>query len=339
MSHSSVPRRSAVGALLALLNRYAWRVAFTAALSPLMISAPAEACSSCGCTLTGDWLSQGLAAQPGTTFSLRYDYVPQTTLQSGTSTVDRTKIVFPVDREIERYTYNHILTATIDHQFANDWGVDVQLPILTRPHKTFGEDTTEPSFSRTHGIGDLRIVGRWQGLSTPGTVTGIESGLVLPTGQFHQTFKSGPETGEEVDRGLQPGTGTVQAVLGAYHLGALTPELGYFLQVTGQAALNHRDSYRPGSFVQASAALNLTHWRNITPQLQMSFRHTARDSGANADRPNSGGDQVNLSPGLSAKISSRVVGFGFVELPVYNRVNGYQLVPRAKLSLGLLFHL
>ena len=309
------------------------------ALSPLLISSPAWACASCGCTLTADWLSQGLAAQPGTTFSLRYDYVPQITLQSGTHDVDRSAITFPADREIERYTFNHSLTATLDHQFANDFGLNVQLPILTRPHRTIGEGDTEPSFSRTRGIGDLRIVGRWQGLSTPGTVTGIEAGVLLPTGQFHQKFKSGPESGSEVDRGLQPGTGTVQAVLGAYHLGALTNEIGYFVQLTGQAALNHRDGYKPGSFVQASASLNFTHWRNITPQLQVSLRHTARDAGPNADRPNSGGDQINVSPGLSAKISSRVVGFGFVELPLYNRVNGYQLVPKAKLSLGLLFHL
>jgi hypothetical protein len=131
----------------------------------------------------------------------------------------------------------------------------------------------------------------------------------------------------------------LQAVLGAYHLGALTPELGYFVQVTGQTALNDRDDYKPGSFVQASAALNLTRWRNVTPQLQVSFRATGRDNGINSDRPNSGGEQVNVSPGVSAKISSRVVGFTFVELPLYTRVNGYQLVPKVKFSAGLLFHL
>lgn len=303
------------------------------------LSSPAHACASCGCTLTADWLSQGLAAQPGTTFSLRYDYVPQTTLRTGTHEVDRRAIDLPTDREIERYTYNHSLTLTLDHQFANDWGVDVQLPVLTRPHSTIAEGTTAPSHSRTHGIGDLRVVGRWQGLSTPGSVTGLEAGLALPTGRFKQRFNSGPGEGEEVDRGLQPGTGTVQAVLGAYHLGALGPELGYFAQVTGQAALDHRDGYKPGSFVQASAALNYTHWRNVTPQLQLSFRATGRDSGPNSDRPNSGGRQINVAPGVSAKVSSNIVAFGFVELPLYNKVNGYQLAPRAKFSAGLLFHL
>jgi hypothetical protein len=322
------------------MNQFVIRAALLAAASsPILVASPASACASCGCTLTADWLSQGLAAQPGTTISLRYDYVPQTRLQSGTERVDRGTIDLPADRELERYTYNHSATLTVDHQFANDFGLDVQLPVLTRPHSTFGENTTEPSHSRTHGIGDLRIVGRWQGLSTPGTVTGIEAGLVLPTGPFHQTFKSGPEQGEEVDRGLQPGTGTVQGVLGAYHLGPVTRELGYFVQITGQTALDHRDAYKPGSFVQASAALNYTHWRNVTPQLQLSFRATAKDSGPNADRPNSGGEQVNLSPGLSAKLSTRAVAFGFVELPLYDRVNGFQLVPKAKFSAGLLFHL
>ena len=131
------------------------------ALAALLLAgsaAPAWACASCGCTLTADWLSQGLAAQPGTTFSLRYDFVPQTTLRSGTHKVDLGAIALPADRELERYTYNHSLTATLDHQFANDWGIDVQLPLLTRPHKTFAEDTTEPSYSDTRR--DWRPAGR-----------------------------------------------------------------------------------------------------------------------------------------------------------------------------------
>ncbi|MEQ7874300.1 hypothetical protein ABDK56_09895 [Sphingomonas sp. ASV193] len=305
----------------------------------LFLSTPASACASCGCTLTADWLSQGLAAQPGTTLSLRYDYIPQNRLQTGTTILDRSLIELPNEREIERYTYNHSLTVTLDHQFANDFGIDVQLPILTRPHSTYGEDTTEPSHSDTNGIGDLRVVGRWQGLSTPGSVTGLEAGLVLPTGQFRQTFDEGPMSGEDVDRGLQPGTGTVQAVAGIYRLGAVTKTLGYFLHGGGQWALASRDGYKPGAFVQGSAALNYVGWNGITPQIQLSVRHTWRDSGAASDRPNSGGTQVNVAPGLSLKLTDRLVGFGNVELPLYNKVNGYQLTPRAKASVGLLAHL
>ena len=41
------------------------------ASASLTLPTAAEACASCGCTLTADWLSQGLAAQPGTTLTLR----------------------------------------------------------------------------------------------------------------------------------------------------------------------------------------------------------------------------------------------------------------------------
>ncbi len=321
------------------MNRFSLAALLGVAPPLIFWSSAAQACASCGCTLTADWLSQGLAAQPGTTFSLRYDYIPQTTLRSGTDNVDRDAISLPTDREIERYTYNHVVTATLDHQFASDWGIDVQVPYAIRPHSTFAEDTTEPSHSNTEGFGDMTVMARWQGLSRPGSVTGLEAGLVLPSGAFRKTFDAGPGTGEEVDRGLQPGTGTVQAVVGAYHLGALAPELGYFVQVTGQTALNDRAGYKPGSFVQAAGALNYTRWRGFTPQLQLSFRATARDSGPNADRPNSGGEQVNLSPGFSARLGSRATAFAFVQLPLYTRVNGYQLVPKVKASVGVLVHL
>ena len=65
--------------------------------SLLLFATAAQACASCGCTLSADWLSQGLAAQPGTTFSLRYDYIPQTELKSGTDVVDRDAILLPAD--------------------------------------------------------------------------------------------------------------------------------------------------------------------------------------------------------------------------------------------------
>ena len=317
------------------------RAALLGGVPSLIMLCPvaAQACASCGCTLSSDWLSQGLASQPGTSISLRYDYIPQTSLHSDTDAVDTGSIALPTDREIERYTYNHVVTATLDHQFASDWGVNVQLPYYVRPHSTFAEETTAPSHSNTEGFGDLRAMVRWQGLSTPGNVTGLEGGLVLPTGGFHRTFDAGPEQGEEVDRGLQPGTGTVQAVLGAYHFGAITPELDYFVQATDQFALNDREGYRPGNQFQATGALSFTHWRGFTPQLQVNFRAMGKDSGVNADQPNSGGEQVNLSPGFSARLGARLTGFGFIQLPLYNRVNGYQLVPKATFSLGVLMHL
>lgn len=300
---------------------------------------PAFACASCGCTLTSDWLSQGLVSQPGTTVALRYDDVPQTELRTEGHAVSDAGTALPADREIERYTYNHYVTASVDHQFTSDWGVNVQIPFVYRPHETFGEDETDPSFSHTAGIGDVRITARWQGFETPGCITGVQVGVILPTGRFRQRFRSGPEAGEIVDRGLQPGTGTIQAVAGAYLFGKLSADFDYILQVQGQVPLDSRDLYRPGAAIQFSAGTHFTRWRGITPQLEVNFRASGKDSGVNSDRDNSGGEQLYIAPGAIVGVGARASLFGYVQVPIYERVNGYQLVPEYTATVGVQFRL
>jgi hypothetical protein len=309
------------------------------AVSAMTTAAPASACASCGCTLTSDWLSQGLVAQPGTTFALRYDYVPQTELRAGSHKLDRGAISLPTDREIEHYTYNHYVTASLDRQFNSDWGLNVQVPFVYRAHATVSEGDTDQSFSHTNGIGDIRITARWQGFSTPGSINGIQFGLVLPTGKFRQTFRSGPQQGGLVDRGLQPGFGTVEAVLGYYRYGKLATDFDYILQLQGQAPLNSRDLYKPGVSGQLSAGVHYTHWRGITPQFELSFRAAARDKGLNSDHVNSGGEQLYAAPGLIASLGGRASAFTYVQLPLFQHVYGYQLAPHYTVSVGLQYRL
>ncbi len=308
-------------------------------LPAVLAASPAFACASCGCTLTSDWLSQGLVVQPGTTLSLRYDYVPQTELRSENDRVDPRKVSLPADREIERYTHNHYLTATLDRQFDADWGLNVQVPFSYRAHGTVAAGDTDPSFSHTNGIGDVRVTARWQGLSTSGSVNGVQFGIVLPTGRFDQSFRSGPQQGEPVDRGLQPSFGVVQATLGFYRFGRLATNFDYIVQVQGQAPLNSRDLYRPGASGQLSAGIHYTRWHGLTPQLQINARAAARDTGLNADHANSGGTQIYAGPGLIAPIGARASAFAYVQVPLYQRVHGYQLTPRATASVGLQFRL
>lgn len=317
-----------------MLKKFAYLAAGLAAAT----ASPALACSSCGCNLPADWLSQGLVAQAGTTFTLRYDDVPQTQLRNGRSVVDPGSLALPSDEEIERYTYNHYVTATIDHQFAGAWGLDVQIPYVDRPHATIAEQTSAVSHSQTKGLGDARVIGRWQH-AAGAEITGIQFGLKLPTGDFHQTFKAGPAAGEQVDRGLQAGTGTTDAILGVYHFGNLARDFAYILQAQGEVALNEREGYRPGDAVTLSAGLHYEHWRGITPQLQLNFRAAARDRGPESDRPNSGGEQFYLAPGATVALGRRMSAFGYVQLPLYQRVNGNQLAPRYTASLGLTYRM
>ncbi len=310
-----------------------------AAVTAASLAAPAFACASCGCTLTADWLSQGLVAQPGTVFGLRYDYIPQTQLRTGEHALDRGKIVFPTTREIEKYTYNHYVTASLDRQFSTDWGLNLQVPFVYRPHATTDEGDTDLSYSHTGGLGDVRITGRWQGFKTPGSINGIQFGLQLPTGRIHETFDRGPNDGEEADRGIQPGFGVTQLILGYYRYGKLATDFDYILQAQGQLPLYRRDLYRPGKFGQVTAGVHYTAWRGLTPELQLNFRATERDRGENSDTYNTGGEQLYVSPGVIARLGARASAFAYVQVPVYQRLTGYQLSPRATASVGLQYRL
>ena len=66
----------------------------------------AWACSACGCTLSSDWASQGLASSGGWRADVRFDYFNQDQLRAGTQSVSRSSLEVPGESEIQQYTIN-----------------------------------------------------------------------------------------------------------------------------------------------------------------------------------------------------------------------------------------
>jgi hypothetical protein len=319
-----------------MFNRFMSCAAF--GVISLFVAAPANACAGHACNLASDWLTQGLAALPGTSVSVRFDYVPQTQLRLGSKVVNRSAIVFPVDDEIELKTRNYYANLAVDHSFNKDWGINVSVPVQTRPHSTIPEGETDISTSRTRGVGDVKAVARYQGFGGR-AITGIQFGLKLPTGKFRQKFRTGPEAGEDVDRALQNGTGTADAIIGIYRFGKLSGSFDYILQAQGQIPLNSRAHFRTGVDATISGGIDYTGFKTVTPQLQINLRVAGKEKGDASDRPNSGGEQLYISPGLSVKISPKFSTFGVVQLPLYQRGNGFQLFAKYNASLGLQYRL
>lgn len=307
-------------------------LAFTALL---LVSAPsAQACGACGCTLHSDWAAQGYATQPGFRFDLRYDYFNQDQLRAGTKAVDRGSLEIPNEVEIQQKTINRNLTATLDYSPNADWGVTVALPVFNRYHATFAEGDTDPSFSQGNGLGDVRVVGRYQGFSDDHSF-GLQFGLKLPTGATTQTFNAGPQVGEPLDRGLQLGTGTTDLLLGFYAFGSLAPEWGIFGQVLFQKPTGEKDGFKPGDGVNANVGVRYTGFAGVTPQLQLNLRAEGREVGVNADVDNSGATLVYLSPGLTFSLSQACQVYLFAQVPVAQRVTGLQIEPRFSVSAGM----
>jgi len=294
----------------------------------------AFACSSCGCTLSSDWASQGYAAAEGLRIDMRFDYFDQDQLRAGTHSVSRSSIEIPTDREVQQSTLNRNYTLSIDYSPNADWGFNLQIPYFNRFHTTIAEGDTDISTSHTESMGDIRFLVRYQGFSADHT-TGMQAGIKFATGSFDNNFIAGPQQGNLLDRGLQPGTGTTDLIVGIYHFGILSRDWDYFAQAYVQQPLNYRDDFRPGAGINANAGVRYVGFSKVTPHLQLNVRAEKRESGAEADVDNSGATLVYLSPGVTVILSHHVSAYGFVQLPVYQRVNGLQIEPRYTASAGL----
>jgi hypothetical protein len=304
------------------------------AIATTMAAPRAHACSACGCTLSSDWASQGLAATGGWRGDVRFDYFNQDQLRSGTDSVSRSSLAIPNEQEIQQYTINRNYALNLDYSPNKLWGVNFQLPWYDRAHATIAAGDTAISTSHDTGVGDLRIVGRYMGFGEQRS-TGIEFGLKLPTGRFTSDFDTGPQQGEPLDRGLQLGTGTTDLLLGAYNFGALAPDWGYFAHALLSQPLDSREHFRPGTGVNFNLGVRYTANETFVPQLQINARFEKRESGANADVDNSGASLIYLSPGVNWTITRRFSAYAFVQVPLYQRVNGLQIEATQTASVGM----
>lgn len=321
--------------LLPLLSRTALVIAGAA----LTTSAPvARGCSECGCTLSSDWSAQGYPDVPGFTASTRFEYYDSNDLRSGAHAVNPGAIAFPAGQEVQRETVDRNTWLGVDYVGGRGWAVDAQLPYEARFHSTVAEGDSTLSESRAAGLGDLRVLGRYQRFSLYRSY-GLQFGLKLPTGRFDQTFATGPQAGEVLDRGLQLGTGTTDLLLGASYFRRSTPNLGWFAQALAQQPLAERAGFLPSANVAVNTGVRYLNATAVVPQLQLNVRWDGREHGPNADAANSGGVTAYVSPGVTVEVGTRASAYVFLQLPLYRRFNGLQLAPHAIVSLGLTYRL
>ncbi len=312
----------------------------------------ARACASCGCTL-----SSGLETLDTENLNnidarlrldLRYDYINQNQLRSGTSTISPAAASALTNngnpQEVEQYTVNNYLTAGIDYVANENWNLDAQVPAIFRSHSTLGTASNGTIAgpgggqynSNTQSLGDVRVTGTYYGLRAQRDL-GLTFGVKLPTGSYTLTGTSTDPSAPgavPIDRGLQPGTGTVDLILGIYYIHAIDKNWDYFTQDQFQFALDSVDQYRPGNSYSLNVGAHYTGFSSFSPQLLVNFRYANIDSGLNADTISTGGTLIYLSPGVSAPLSSKMSVYAFVQVPVYQNLDGVQLAPTFATSLG-----
>ena len=307
------------------------RLRLAALLLPLGIAPSADAaCGSAFCTLLNDRFALGTWDHVGWSADIHIESLSQTTLRSGTRTISASEVT---DEEtLERHTYNTNLLTTIERSFDMNWSLALRVPVVRRDHlhdlidESTGALGPSESWQFTR-LGDMALLARWQAPDAGWAITG---GLKLPTGSFNVSNADGVRA----ERSLQPGSGTTDLVLGLAWRRLLAATDALNLQGAWVQPLNSREQFKPGRRIELVAGWSHAFDPSISGVLQASVVDKARDSGEQGEPDNSGATFVSLSPGLNVAISAQGILYGYVQVPVYQRVNGIQLVPKTSFVLG-----
>ena len=294
---------------------------------------PALACSGCGCNLDTDEGSAGTRQESGWSVDERVDYINQNHLMLGGGNAPPQD---PTQREVQQKTVTVYYTTTVDYKSASGWGVNVAVPFQYRYHTTLNSGDGNISGSEWNTLSDIKVLGRYTGF-TESRNYGVLLGLKLPTGATNQSFSSGPSAGSTVDPGLQPGTGTWDLLAGLSQAGSFSESLSWFAQELWQTPIaTDSHNFHDGPSLSGSIGVRYAVNETLVPQLQINGQQRWREGWQHGGDPdNSGGVTVNVSPGLFVNVLPSTTLYGFVQVPVYQRVGGLELVPDYTASIGV----
>jgi hypothetical protein len=311
----------------------------TIALGGLIVLAAlptAEAsCGAATCAVNTHWNTQGLTGTEGWGGDLRYEYIDQNQLRHGR---DKVTPGDPPQHDDELQTLNRNVVGTLDYN-TRDWGVTVTLPLIQRDHKHIHhhDDEVHGESWQFDDLGDARVLGRLRlngGAADGRSQHGLLAGLKLPSGDTTERNSDG----DLAERTLQPGTGTTDVLAGYYvNQGFLLGDTASqrFARLLVQAPLNASGGYRPGNQYGLDVGLIAPALGTVSTLLQVNAVIKDRDRGPSSEAQNSGGSFVWLSPGVSVAAGNTARVYGFVQVPLYQRVNGYQLTANWTATAGL----
>ncbi|MEJ0009797.1 MAG: hypothetical protein WDN72_04295 [Alphaproteobacteria bacterium] len=295
------------------------------ALSALLAALPSLALAcACGCGVFDVGTSTMLPTQPGGMMWLEYDYMDQTHNWNGAHRNDASE---NDDKRIR----NSFVTLGGQYMFDRSWGVEATVPYTDR---MFRNSDAGPIETFNHAaFGDVHLQAIYSGFE-PDMSTGLTFGLKLPTGDYKYA---------NFDRDVETGTGSTDILLGGYHVGPLAKSFDWFADAQFDQAVLIQQQYRPGHELDASLG---TYYNGFTvgntkvaPLLQLIGSVRSHDLGANSDPENTGYDRVMISPGVEVDTVDGTRLYADVAFPVYQHVNGNQLVAPVyfKLNIGHTF--
>jgi hypothetical protein len=233
-------------------------------------------------------------------------------------------------------------TARATYQWAGAWSLSAALPWVDRYHEHIHNDVGGSEVERFNysGLGDLEVaLHRTLGPSESRRRAFLSAGMKMPTGDTHVPN----EEGEQPEPAARPGSGAWGALAGAgveWQLGGSAEEsrsIPLRLSVTGRYNGHGTDDYRIGPELQAHLGTEYPIVRSLALLAQANFRVRGQDdvAASGVNEADTGSTVMYLSPGVRAAVSRQASIYALVQLPVYQRVNGIQVVSDGNLYVGV----
>lgn len=344
--------------------RKALRISIAAGVFLLPFSAinNAFACATCGCSLSTD-AAMGYSASTGWRVSADYSFINQDQLRSGTGAISPAQVADintgGGNQEVEHQTISRYITLGLSYAPSVDWSYRLLAPYISRSHTTYGAASNPLTQDQLSGasvgsLGDIKFIVSYQGV-LPTHNLGFQFGVKLPTGNYGGPGANGTGSvgrnpvsfgpggnagGQLLDTSLQAGTGSTDLIIGGYFYQPVSQNFDAFVNSQFQAAVMEKldqvgANYRPGNLATVSVGLRYEASPLIVPQLQVNITRKSAELGALADTANTAGTVAYLSPGISANVMTNTQLYAFVQLPLYSRLDGYQLFPHYTATVGI----
>lgn len=228
--------------------------------------------------------SQAGIPQKGTvTTNLIYSNINQGNLVDGTTgiipavDIDGRKIVLGEHRE--RSTRTQITTVDVNVGITDRAAIQVTVPIVDRSHLHDVEIGTDEEVSQTFndtGLGDIRITGKFNALTSLTNLIILGFGVELPTGKSMSNTDGSNATQESA---LQIGRGNVGLIGSIYQAHQIIPQvLSQFASVSYRHTFRNDAGYQFGDEYILSAGVNWETFTWLVLTGQFNWRYLTHDN-------------------------------------------------------------
>lgn len=263
---------------------------------------------------------------------LNYDYNNLNTLKAGDDKLD--------DESRKRITNSILLN--LGYSFTDRISLEALFTWVnqTRTISQFGNQ----NFTETLGIGDAVFLVKYAIPDALGerTLLNLGLGTKAPLGRSDLTT----EEGFQLTADLQPGSGAWDALgwlsvskgLNFRPSATLSGSFTYRLTGRNPSYLNDTSVYEFGNVMQANVGVTdefLWFGTIFNPGLILKYRKAFEDRIDASEIPNTGGQWVFIRPELTVNLTPKLSLATRVELPVYSYVDGTQLTPTVRVTVGI----